>query len=125
MTPKRGSVLIVDDSPIVLEIVREILEERGFEVETTDAPLECTELVEKIRPDVLVLDIGMPELDGPSLLSIIRRNHIHDCPVLLYSDCSRPELIQTIRASGADGGAVKNPGCTELLSVLESLLPAF
>ena len=118
----RATILVVDDSPIVLEVVRDILEERGFRVETTDAPLDCIELIGKLRPDVLVLDIAMPELDGLQLLSLVRSNRLHDCVVLLYSDRDRAELTATIRASGADGGAVKTADCGELVSVLESVL---
>ncbi len=115
-------VLVVDDSLITLDVVREILTIYGFEVETTDDPLECTRLMADFEPDVLVLDISMPILDGLSLLRIIQRNRIHRCLILLFSDCSRAELIATIRTCGADGGAIKTPDCGELVSVIHSVL---
>ncbi|MCA9685330.1 MAG: response regulator [Myxococcales bacterium] len=122
MSEPRATILVVDDSPIALEVVADVLENRGFHVETTEQPLECRDLLTRLRPDLLVLDISMPALDGPSLLRLIHEDRGHDCPILLYSDRSRAELAATIRASGADGGAVKTPDCGELVSVIESVL---
>ena len=116
------TILVVDDSPIALDIVADALEERGYRVETTDAPLECTRLLAEVEPDVLVVDIEMPVLDGPSLLQLIRAKNIHDCVVLLFSDRSHAELAATIRACGADGGAKKTPDCEELVAVIETKL---
>jgi DNA-binding response OmpR family regulator len=115
-------VLVVDDSPITLEVVYDVLAAYGFVVETTSEPCECTNLLVEFQPDVLVLDIAMPVLDGISLLRMIQRNRTHNCLVLLFSDRDRAELVATIRACGADGGAVKTPDCGELVSVLNSVL---
>lgn len=120
--PEGPSVLVVDDSPIVLDLVAGVLEDHGYTVTVTDKPLECERLFVELSPDVLVLDISMPELDGLSLLSLIRRKHASDCAMLLFSDRDHAELTATIRVSGADGGAVKSPGCEQLLSVMETVL---
>ncbi|NVB39122.1 response regulator [Pseudenhygromyxa sp. WMMC2535] len=122
MSEVQATILVVDDSPITLEVVSEVLGEQGYRVETIDEPLECREKIAELRPDVLVLDITMPALDGPSLLRLIHEDRRHDCPVLLFSDRSRSELTATIRACGADGGAVKTPDCGELVEVIGSVL---
>ena len=124
MTEAAPTILVVDDSPIALDIVADALETRGYRVETTDEPVECSRLLAEVEPDVLVVDIEMPVLDGPSLLRLIRSKNIHDCVVLLFSDRSHTELAATIRACGADGGAKKTPDCGELISVIESKLRA-
>lgn len=116
------TILVVDDSPIALDIVADALETKGYRVETTEDPLECSRMLAEVEPDVLVVDIEMPVLDGPELLKLIRQKNIHDCVVLLFSDRSHAELAATIRACGADGGAKKTPDCGELLSVIESKL---
>ncbi|NVB38245.1 response regulator [Pseudenhygromyxa sp. WMMC2535] len=115
-------ILVVDDSEIVLELVADSLEEAGFGVETCSQPLGVTSLVARLRPDVVVLDIGMPALGGSTLVEIIHRNRVHDCPMLLYTDRSRTELAATIRACGADGGALKSEDSSELVDVIRSVL---
>lgn len=122
MTEPRATILVVDDSPLVLEIVQGALEDRGYRVETTADPLDCERLLGEVHPDVLVVDIEMPVLDGPSLVRLIQRKRMHKCIALLFSDRSHAELTATIRACEADGGAKKTPDCGELISVIESRL---
>jgi CheY-like chemotaxis protein len=117
-----ATVLVVDDSPLVLEIVRDALEARGYRVETTDNPLECERLFSQVEPDVLVVDIEMPVLDGASLIRLIQRKRLHPCVALLFSDRSHAELTATIRACEADGGAKKTPDCGALISLIDSKL---
>lgn len=116
------TILVVDDSPIALDVVADALEAKGYRVETTEDPLECSRMLGEVKPDVLVVDIEMPVLDGPELLKLIRQKNIHDCIVLLFSDRSHAELAATIRACGADGGAKKTADCLELVAVIESKL---
>jgi CheY-like chemotaxis protein len=122
MTDSQATVLVVDDSPLVLDIVREALEARGYRVETTDDPLECERMFAEVEPDVLVVDIEMPVLDGPSLIRLIHRKRLHRCVALLFSDRSHAELTATIRACEADGGAKKTPDCGDLISLIDSKL---
>jgi len=122
MNPPNNTVLVIDDSPFVLEVVRDALEARDYVVETSDAPLEYERLLELYNPAALILDIEMPHLDGISLLKLIRRKHQHTCVVLLFSDRPRAELSAVVRTSGADGGAIKTPDCGELLAVLDSVM---
>jgi two-component system response regulator MprA len=122
MTDPRATIVVVDDSPLVLDIVRDTLEERGYRVETTADPLDCERLITEVRPDVIVVDIEMPVLDGPSLVRLIQRKRMHHGIALLFSERSHAELAATIRACEADGGAKKTPDCGELLAVIESKL---
>ena len=115
-------ILVIDDSQICLELVSDALEDAGFAVETSAKPLGSSRLIVELRPDVVVIDIGMPALDGATLVQIIQRNHVHNCPVLLHTDRARAELTATIRASGADGGAIKSPDSAELIEVIQSVL---
>ncbi len=124
MNQLRKTVLIIDDSPFVLEVARDALEARGYVVETSENPLECERLLERYSPDALILDIEMPQLDGISLLKLIRHKPHHTCVVLLFSDRPHAELSAVVRTSGADGGAIKTPDCGELIGVLDSVLRA-
>jgi DNA-binding response OmpR family regulator len=122
MTNSQATVLVVDDSTLVLDIVRDALEARGYRVETTSDPLECERMFSEVEPDVLVVDIEMPVLDGASLIRLIQRKRLHHCVALLFSDRSHAELTATIRACEADGGAKKTPDCGDLISLIDSKL---
>lgn len=124
MTDPAATVLVVDDSPLVLDIVREALEARGYRVETTEDPLDCERLLNELEPDVLVVDIEMPVLDGPSLVRLVQSKRMHRCVALLFSDRPHAELAATIRACEADGGAKKTPDCGDLISLIDSKLAA-
>ena len=87
-----------------------------------DNPLDCERLFTEVEPDVLVVDIEMPVLDGPSLIKLIHRKRLHRCVALLFSDRSHAELTATIRACEADGGAKKTPDCGALISLIDSKL---
>ncbi|WP_413044302.1 CheR family methyltransferase [Pseudomonas sp. YJ42] len=66
-------ILLVDDSPDILDTMRELLESEGAKVTTADGGTEGIELAEQSRFDVIVSDIGMPVVDGHKMMSEIRR----------------------------------------------------
>lgn len=116
-------VFIIDDSLICLELVAEALEEAGYAVESSSSSLGANRKIAELRPDVVVLDIGMPALDGATLVQIIQRNTVHSCPVLLHTDRDLAELRAAIESSGADGGAIKSSDSFELIREIVRVLP--
>lgn len=68
----RARILVVDDEPDLLELVRFNLDQAGFEVETAEAGLEGLETAARFRPDLVVLDLMLPDLSG---LEVCRRLH--------------------------------------------------
>jgi len=66
-------VLLVDDAVDTLDVLEQILRHSGAEVVSTGAALPALELIERERPDVIVSDVGMPELDGLEMVRRIRR----------------------------------------------------
>ncbi len=92
-------VLIVDDSLAIRRLLKAVLDaDPGFEV-AGEAPngLVALSMIEKDRPDAVVLDITMPELDGLETLSRIRRND-RSLPVIMFSDASRRGAEATLDA---------------------------
>jgi DNA-binding response OmpR family regulator len=69
---KKQCVLVVDDHPKVLRFIEIDLKLRGFEVITTTSGSEALELVKSAKPDVMLLDIIMPEMDGFEVLKRLR-----------------------------------------------------
>ncbi len=80
---KKKRVLVVDDHPKVLRFVEIDLKLRGFEVVTTTSGKEALELVKSAEPDILLLDIVMPEMDGFEVLRQLRA--FSQLPVIAFS----------------------------------------
>ena len=65
-------VLAVDDEPDALQLLRAVLETAGAEVVTIASPVEALERIAAVRPDVLVIDLGMPGMDGFEFIASVR-----------------------------------------------------
>ena len=122
MTAKRITVLVVDDSAICRETARLMLGELGFHVLTLDTPLGFSGTVLKLRPDVALVDVGMPGLQGNQLVEIANRHGAGAiCPVILFSDRKRVELEALASTCGAAGAINKSdnwPGIARELHLI-------
>jgi two-component system chemotaxis response regulator CheB len=103
MTRRRLAVLVVDDSAVVRQALSAILGSRGCEVTTAPDPLFALEKIRRSRPDVIVLDLEMPRMDG---LSFLRRLMATDpIPCVVCSSLAGPGSENALRA--LDEGAVE------------------
>ncbi len=114
------SVLVVDDDPDVRALVSTLLGRAGYLV--TEAPdgRAALKALYGQRPDLVVLDVNMPDLDGWATLERIR--DLSDVPVVMLS--ARGEELEKVRAlrAGADDYVTKPFGRQELLARVESVL---
>jgi CheY-like chemotaxis protein len=67
-------VLAIDDEADALNLLRVVLETAGADVTTTSAPREALDMIEKTQPDAVVVDLGMPEIDGFEVIRRIRHS---------------------------------------------------
>ena len=67
-------ILIVDDEPNIIELVKAVLEAEKYEVLTATGGSEALEILEKNRPDLAVIDMMMPGMSGRELVEKIRKN---------------------------------------------------
>ena len=113
-------VLIVDDERQVREMLELNLELRGFEVRLAADGAQATSLAREWPPDVIVLDVMLPKVDGFSLLPILRR--ITEAPIIMLS--ARGEVDDKVRGlvRGADDYITKPFDMAELLARLTSAL---
>ncbi|MFG2192848.1 response regulator [Streptomyces sp. NPDC048639] len=88
-----GRVLVVDDNKVIRQLIRVNLELEGFEVVTAADGAECLDIVQRVRPHVITLDVVMPRLDG---LRTAARLHAdpstRHIPVAIVSACTQLEL---------------------------------
>lgn len=102
--PAKGKILVVDDSPLVLELVRETLSEAGYDVRTTSSWVEVNAALQRQRPDLILMDVQMPSIRGESFCRILKDSESwRDLPVVLFSSLDPSEIERLARESGADG----------------------
>jgi DNA-binding NarL/FixJ family response regulator len=116
---RRITILLADDHPVVLLGVRHTLEQDGgFTVvaEARNGP-EVVPLVGQCNPDVVLLDLHMPGLDGLGALDRIRSHH-PDVKVVMFSSASSMEQIEAAFRHGASGFVVKSVDARDLASAI-------
>jgi DNA-binding NarL/FixJ family response regulator len=115
-------IVLVDDHAVVRAGLRQLLvAEPGFEVVAeAGTGREAVELVEVKRPDVVVLDIGLPDADGLELIELLRAKG-RGSRILLLSMHDEPSRVERAFQHGADGYLVKDAAEGELVAAIESL----
>jgi CheY-like chemotaxis protein len=109
MTPqdpkKRGSILVVDDSAIVLAICRARLEEAGYEVSTRESALGTSAMVMRERPDAVLMDVDLPGLSGDQIAALIKKNDTGDSLpiIILHSSLTSQVLARLVEECAAAG----------------------
>jgi diguanylate cyclase (GGDEF)-like protein len=100
---RESSVLAVDDDPAVLEAVRFVLEPHGVRVETLSDPARFWEALEAAAPDVVLLDVDMPGVNGLELCRVLRNDpRWKSVPVVFLTSRVDPTTVQAVFAAGAD-----------------------
>jgi len=120
MTPTAPLILAVDDEEHILRLVRMNLEVENCRVITASSGIEAIERVRKDLPDLVLLDVGMPGLDGFETLRMIRE--ISDVPVIMLTVRSDEEDIVRGLELGADDYITKPFRARELSSRIRAVL---
>lgn len=101
-------VLIVDDSHVLRRLVEIALEPMGCEVHTASDAATAQDVIEAVIPDVVLLDVGLPDDDGLSVLRWVRRNPRYDrVAVVIASGYSGPGEVYEAKEAGADAYLAK------------------
>lgn len=104
MTKPNLKALVVDDEPAVRRFLRTSLEPRGYQVSEASSGHEAIDLVAQSKPDVILLDMGLPDLDGVEVTRILREW------------CNIPIIILSVRESEADKVAALDAGADDYLT---------
>lgn len=123
VTNRRRKILVVDDDPIILEVVRDRLASAGHDVHVRDAALGTTQWVAEHAPDFVLLDVSMPALSGRELGQLLKRGtSTRNAGVILFSGLPPEELEQVVRVSGALGGISKSDSEERFISELNRIM---
>ena len=114
--PRPIRVLVVDDDPVMLHLVKEWLPAPEFDVLTREDPVGTGAAIAKFRPDLLLLDVTMPSVSGDRLALVLTRMLPPSIAIALISLQEQPELDELARACGALGGIRKDVGAEAFLA---------
>jgi DNA-binding response OmpR family regulator len=101
----RTKILVVDDDSDTTDLLQIILEPNAFEVIAANSGEEGIQLVQKNAPDVMIVDLLMPGMDGLKVLSEVRQ--FSKIPILVLSAVDRPNIAELALDNGADDFLIK------------------
>lgn len=106
-------VLLVDDSPIVTNMVSSYLVHHGYEVSVTNSPFGVSSKIKEFQPQVLLMDLSLPGLSGEKLINLCRKKDGElNCRIILFSSVGDEEMKELVdKGIGNDyflkGGSLK------------------
>jgi two-component system, OmpR family, response regulator MprA len=118
--PVGGRVLVVEDDADIADVLRRSLRNEGYEVRTSVDGIEALDVATGFVPDLVVLDLGLPGLDGIEVCRKLRTDG--DVPILMLTARAETEDRVTGLDSGADDYLVKPFERQELLARIRALL---
>jgi CheY-like chemotaxis protein len=119
-----AKILLIEDDPLVLSALATVLEFRGFEVSATANGQEAVGMLGSFRPDVLITDMVMPEMDGVELIKKVRSQG-RDIPILAISGLGPEDgelYLRLAQKIGADAVLRKPVKGDVLVSAIRRLL---
>lgn len=92
MTGKKKKILVVEDDPMISSMYKTKFESDGFDVLTADNGVKGFELAKKEKPDIIMLDVILPQLDGFSVLDNIKKDKaVKNIPVIMLTNLGTEE----------------------------------
>lgn len=121
---KKPTILVFDDSPMVLELTRAALEAAGFTVAIAEDLATFEQHRGSIDPDLILVDVQMPEAFGDDVVMTLREGHGVRIPILLVSSLDESELASRAERARAAGYIPKSAGMGELVRRCKQVLGA-
>ena len=119
----KTKILVVDDDPNIMRTIRDRLEKNGYDVITASNGRDGLEMALDEKPDVVLLDIIMPIMDGHEMLEALRRQPFGEEPsVIMFTARSQAQDVSRANASGIDDYVVKPFDLGELLERIETVV---
>jgi CheY-like chemotaxis protein len=123
MATKAAKVLVIDDQPFFITMLRNVLEQQGYQVLAAGSgPLGLAE-ARKQAPDVILLDIEMPGMDGFQVCQTLKQDPaLKSIPVIILTGTEDRKLNEKAFRAGADITALKSVPADRLINVLRLAL---
>ncbi len=95
-----AKIAIVEDDQAISQMYRIKFESEGFTIETAENGKLGLELIAKMRPDLILLDLMMPEMSGEEMLTQLRKEEWGKIPVIILTNMGEQEVPDTVRKLG-------------------------
>jgi len=125
MTPqdKKKQILVIDDDPVQTKLLERRLPENGYAVLTATKAAEGLQMAMDKYPDLIVLDVMMPIINGYNLCQLLKNEKKHkDTPIIMLTARDKEKDIEIGRDVGADAYLIKPVDMHVLLEKIEELL---
>ena len=121
--PTVAKIMIVDDDPQILDLLRTLLEKWGFQVTLLDNPEHFWQFLPYHQPDLVILDLEMPNLSGIDICQVVRNDpQWQNLPILFLSAHQDATIVQQVFSAGADDYISKPIVGPELIARVQSRL---
>ena len=121
--PAMEKILVIDDSSTNIVLLDALLQREGYEVITSLGATEGLKYVENLKPDLILLDLLMPEVNGFDFMkSFNKMNHSKDIPVIIVSAVGTTENKKISKELGAANFINKPVDIPALLNLIKSTL---
>lgn len=118
-----ASVLVIEDDPRIRQSVAARLAEQGYDVETVGTGIAGLESATSTAPDVVILDLGLPDIDGAELLQMLRA--VSEVPVIVATARDEEASMVRLLDAGADDYVVKPYSAAQLGARIRAVLRRF
>src|SRR5690349_18583887 len=113
-------LLVIDDDSAVTDLLSLLLKSNGFDVTATNNSAEGLSLIRDISPDVIILDLMMPEMDGWQICKAVRE--FSQVPIFILSALNDPSMIASVLDAGADDYLTKPTPSRVLIAHINRLI---
>jgi CheY-like chemotaxis protein len=118
-----SKILVIDDDVTALDIVDLLFEERGFDVMRRADGVSALECVNSAKPDIILIDLMMPRMNGQECIREIRKLGL-SVPIVAFTALDDPEVHQEAIEAGCNIVLTKPCKSKELVREIERLLPS-
>ena len=119
----KNCILIYDDDADILAVCKIILNQYDYHVETRIHNTDIINDIDRLNPDMILMDLWIPELGGEKAITLIKKNKAtQHIPVILFS--ANAEIEEIFKRTRADGFLKKPFEITTLLDILKDKIPA-
>jgi DNA-binding response OmpR family regulator len=119
----QGKILVIDDDEKVLAIAKRNLESAGYQVLTSTSALKMPQIVQREKPDLVLLDVEMPALSGEHVLDLATLfDFLRATPIVIHSSKSEEDLQSLVARSQAKGYIRKTANAITFVSQVQKFL---
>ena len=113
-------LLVIDDDSAVTDLLSLLLKSNGFDVSATNNSAEGLGMIREVSPDVVILDLMMPEMDGWQICKAVRE--FSQVPIIILSALNDPSMIASVLDAGADDYLTKPTPSRVLIAHINRLI---